>query len=134
MKKLFLLLFLLGIGLVSQAQEEWTTLDEVQKQVYHLAKELNKETDKVVAQGNVISITTGKGTVSVEKKLDKSKPEEKQHFYYNLLTANGKVIRLDKMNAERVLESFQSKLLKLKIELRENQDVEVESILNSLFQ
>ena len=133
MKKLFLLLFIVGTGLTMQAQEDWTKLTEVFDQVYGLATDLNQQTEKVTAQGSVISIVTGKGTISVERKQDKSKPEDKKHFYYNLLTSNGKLIKLDKMNAERVIESFQSKLLKLKEELRVNQDADVENILKDLF-
>ncbi len=133
MKKLFLLLLMVGAGSTMQAQEDWAKMTEIFDQVYSLATDLNQQTEKVTAQGSVISIITGKGTISVERKQDKSKPEEKKHFYYNLLTSNGKSIKLDKMNAERVIESFQSKLLKLKEELRVNQDADVENILKNLF-
>ena len=134
MKKLMLLLFLVGAGFTSQAQENWTKLTEVFDQVYSLATDLNAQTEKVTAQGSVISIVTGKGTVSVERKLDPKKAKELKHYKYNLLTSAGKVVQLDKMNAERVIETFQAKLLKLKEELRVNQDADVENILNSLFQ
>ncbi|WP_298547323.1 hypothetical protein [uncultured Aquimarina sp.] len=133
MKKLFLLLLMVGAGSTIQAQEDWRDQKKIFDDVYSLATDLNAQTDKVTAQGSVISIQTGKGTISVERELDKSKPKELQHFYYNLLTSNGKSIRLDKMNAERVIESFQSKLLKLKEELRVNQDADVENILKDLF-
>lgn len=134
MKKLMLLLFLVGAGFTSQAQEDWSKLTEVFDQVYSLATDLNAQTEKVTAQGSVISIVTGKGTVSVERKLDPKKAKELKHYKYNLLTSAGKVVQLDKMNAERVIETFQAKLLKLKEELRVNQDADVENILNSLFQ
>lgn len=133
MKKLFLLLLMVGTGLTTQAQEDWTKLTGIFDQVYTLATDLNAQTDKVTAQGSVISIATGKGTISVERKIDKTKQAEVKHFYYNLLTSNGKAIRLDKMNAERVIETFQAKLLKLKEELRVNQDADVEQILGNLF-
>ncbi|WP_299221500.1 hypothetical protein [uncultured Aquimarina sp.] len=133
MKKLFLLLLMVGAGLTSQAQEDWTKMTEIFDQVYSLATDLNVQTDKVTAQGSVISIVTGKGTVSVERKLDPKKAKELKHYQYNLLTSAGKVVVLDKMNAERVIETFQSKLLKLKEELRVNQDADVEDILKSLF-
>jgi len=133
MKKLFLLLLMVGAGFTSQAQEDWTKMTEVFDQVYSLATDLNAQTEKVTAQGSVISIVTGKGTVSVERKLDPKKAKELKHYKYNLLTSAGKVVVLDKMNAERVIETFQAKLLKLKEELRVNQDADVENILNSLF-
>ncbi len=134
MKKLFLLAFVLCAGLSTQAQEDWTKLTEVFDQVYSLATDLGEQTDKVVANGNVISIVTAKGTVSVKKKLDKSKPQHLRHYEYTLMTSAGKLIPLDKMNAERVIETFQAKLTELKTSLAENQDADVEKILNSLFQ
>ncbi|MBP2831331.1 hypothetical protein J8281_03945 [Aquimarina sp. U1-2] len=134
MKKLFLLLFVLGAGFSVQAQEDWTKLTEVFDRVYSLATDLGEQTDKVTAAGNVISIITGKGTVSVQKKLDKSKPKHLNHYQYSLLTTTGRSIQLDKMNAERVIETFQAKLLELKTTLAENQDADVSKILDSLFQ
>jgi len=133
MKKLMLLLLLVGAGLTTQAQEDWSQMTEVFDQVYSLATDLNEQTDKVTAHGSVISIITGKGTISVERKLDPKKAKELKHYYYNLLTSSGKSIRLDKMNSERVIETFQAKLLKLKEELRVNQDADVEEILGNLF-
>ncbi|WP_298319735.1 hypothetical protein [uncultured Aquimarina sp.] len=133
MKKLFLLLLMVGAGSTIQAQEDWSKLTTIFDQVYSLATDLNAQTEKVTAQGSVISIVTGKGTVSVERKLDPKKAKELKHYQYNLLTSAGKVVVLDKMNAERVVETFQSKLLKLKEELRVNQDADVEDILKSLF-
>lgn len=133
MKKLFLLLLMVGAGFTSQAQEDWSKLTEIFDQVYSLATDLNEQTPKVTAQGSVISIETGKGTVSVERKLDPKKAKDLKHYQYSLLTSSGKVVVLDKMNAERVVETFQAKLLKLKEELRVNQDADVENILNSLF-
>ncbi len=134
MKKLFLLLFTVSASFSVQAQEDWTKLNDIFTQVYSLASDLNDQTEKVTAQGNVISIITGKGTVSVERKLDPKKAKDLKHYKYSLLTSAGKVVVLDKMNAERVIETFQTKLLKLKEELRVNQDADVENILNSLFQ
>ncbi|MHA7056674.1 hypothetical protein ACWGOQ_0005600 [Aquimarina sp. M1] len=133
MKKLFLLLLMVGAGLTTQAQEDWKKLPVIFEQVYSLATDLNAQTEKVTAQGSVISIATGKGTISVEQKLDPKKAKELKHYQYTLLTSSGKSILLDKMNAERVIETFQSKLLKLKEELRVNQDADVEKILGDLF-
>lgn len=133
MKKLFLLLFVLGAGLSIQAQEDWKDQQVIFDRVYSLATDLGEQTDKVTAHGNVISIITKKGTVSVQKKLDKSKPKHLSHYDYTLLTSVGKKIPLDKMNSERVIETFQAKLLELKSTLAENQDADVESILGSLF-
>jgi len=133
MKKLFLLLLMVGAGLTTQAQEDWKNLPVIFEQVYSLATDLNAQTDKVTAQGSIISIVTGKGTISVEQKLDPKKAKELKHYQYTLLTSSGKSIILDKMNSERVIETFQSKLLKLKEELRVNQDADVEQILGDLF-
>ncbi|WP_344926480.1 hypothetical protein [Aquimarina addita] len=133
MKKLFLLLLMVGTGLTAEAQEDWTKLTDVFDQVYSLATDLNEQTDKVSAQASIISIVTGKGTVSVERRIDKSKPKELKHYQFFLLASNGKEIELQKLNAERVIETFQSKLLKVKEELRVNQDADVENILNNLF-
>ncbi|MBW1295859.1 hypothetical protein [Aquimarina litoralis] len=133
MKKLMLLLFLVGAGVTTQAQEDWKQLPEIFERVYSLATDLNEQTNKVTAQGSVISITTAKGTISVEQKLDPKKAKELKHYQYTLLTSSGKSILLDKMNSERVIETFQAKLLKLKEELRVNQDADVEEILGNLF-
>lgn len=133
MKKVMLLLLVVGFGLTTQAQEDWKKLPEIYKDIYSIATELNKETDKVTAQSSIISIATSKGMVSLEERKDTSKPAELNHYQYYLLTSEGKEIQLQKMNAKRVLESFQVKLLQLKDKLRENQDEDVENILNSLF-
>ena len=133
MKKLFLLLFILGASVTSQAQEDWRVLTDVFDKVYTLATDLGEQTEKVTAHGNVISVITGKGTISVQKKLDTSVPKHLNHYQYHLLTTAGKNIKLDKMNAERVIETFQAKLLKLKTSLAENQDADVEGILKDLF-
>lgn len=134
MKKLFLLLLMVGAGLTTQAQKDWKELEtKVFPDIYHLATELGKQTDKVVAQGSVISITTSKGTVSLEQRRDKSKPENVKHYEYFLLASNGKQIPLKQMNAHRTLERFQLKLLQLKERLSVDQDKDVEEILDSLF-
>ncbi|WP_271784698.1 hypothetical protein [Aquimarina algiphila] len=133
MKKLFLLALVLCAGLSVQAQEDWKDQQLIFDRVYSLATDLGEQTEKVTAHGNVISIITSKGTVSVQKKLDPSKPKNLGHYQYVLLTSAGKQIPLDKMNSERVIETFQAKLLELKTTLAENQDANVEEILNSLF-
>ncbi|MDY8135250.1 hypothetical protein [Aquimarina sp. 2201CG5-10] len=133
MKKLFLLLFVLGAGLSVQAQKNWDELPKDFEELYSLATDLNDMTDKVVANKSVISIITANGTVSVEQRLDKSKPAELKHYEYHLLTTAGKDILLQKMNAKRVLEKFHLKLLQLKEVLAENQDADVEKALEGLF-
>ena len=134
MKKLFLLLLVVGAGLTAEAQKDWKELEtKVFPDIYHLATELNKQTDKVIAQGSMISITTSKGTVSLEQRRDKTKPENVKHYEYFLLASSGKEIALKQMNAHRTLERFQLKLLQLKEQLAENQDKDVEEILEGLF-
>ncbi|AXT57052.1 hypothetical protein D1815_15345 [Aquimarina sp. AD1] len=134
MKKLFLLLLMVGAGLTTQAQKTWEQLGtEVFPDIYHVATELGKQTDKVVAKGSAISITTSKGTVTLEQRRDKTKPENIKHYEYFLLSSTGKEIPLRQMNAHRTLEKFQLKLLQLKESLAENQDKNVEELLDSLF-
>ncbi|AXT52209.1 hypothetical protein D1818_15690 [Aquimarina sp. BL5] len=134
MKKLFLLLLMVGAGFTGQAQQSWLDLQEkVFPDIYHLATELGKQTDKVVAKGSAISITTSKGTVTLEQRRDKTKPENVKHYEYFLLASSGKEIPLRQMNAHRTLEKFQLKLLQLKEALSENQDKDVEDLLDSLF-
>ena len=115
------------------AQYDWKELPSIFSEVYKLAEELNEKTDKVVANGDIISVTTNNGTISVQQELDKSVKPELKHYQYKLITTNGKNILLDKMNSKRVIESFQAKLLTLREQLRVNQDADVESILKDLF-
>ncbi|WP_378186222.1 hypothetical protein ACE939_14015 [Aquimarina sp. W85] len=130
MKKLFLLVMVLGTALTSQAQEDWSVLNSVFDDVYSLATEVGKETDKVIAHGNVISIVKTTGTTSIQKKKDKSVPVE---FYdYFLLTSTGRQISLTKMDTEKVIEKFQKVLNRVKSSLKEDNSKEVQSILNSL--
>ncbi|MFL1894627.1 hypothetical protein ACJRPK_02930 [Aquimarina sp. 2-A2] len=130
MKKLFLLVMVLGTTLTTQAQEDWSVLNEVFDDVYSLATEVGKETDKVIAHGNVISIVKSTGTTSIQKKKDKSVPVE---FYdYFLLTSTGRQIALTKMDTEKVIEKFQKVLNRVKTSLKEDNSKEVQSILNSL--
>lgn len=130
MKKLFLLVMVLGTSLTIQAQEDWSVLNTVFDDVYSLATEVGKETDKVIAHGNVISIVKTTGTTSIQKKKDKSVPVE---FYdYFLLTSTGRQITLTKMDTEKVIEKFQKVLNRVKASLKEDNSKEVQSILNSL--
>ncbi|WP_299182496.1 hypothetical protein [uncultured Aquimarina sp.] len=125
---------MVGAGLTSQAQQSWKDLEtKVFPDIYHLATEIGKQTDKVVAKGSAISITTSKGTVSLEQRRDKTKPENVKHYEYFLLASSGKEIPLRQMNAHRTLEKFQLKLLQLKEQLAESQDDDVERLLESLF-
>ena len=136
MKKLFLLLFELGTGLSMQAQEDtWAQRAESFEQLYSLATDIGKETEKVTAQGSVVSVIKPNGTISLQQAFDKSKPNAKEikAYKYSLLTSAGKTIPLDLKNSERVIESFYSKLLQLKEKMRENYDQDVEQILGDLF-
>ncbi|MBQ0733989.1 hypothetical protein [Aquimarina celericrescens] len=134
MKKLFLLAFVLCAGFSVQAQEDtWKQRAESFTQLYALASELNDVTENVVAQGSVVSVVKKDGTISIEQKLDPSKPKEKKFYNYNLLTSTGKIVPLDLKNSERVIESFYSKLLQLKESLRVNYDQDVDKILGDLF-
>ncbi len=130
MKKLFLLLCILGSSLTTQAQEDWSELSVMFDDVYHIATEVSKESDKIKAHGNVISIEKNAGTTSIQKKRDKSVPVE---FYdYKLITSTGRQIALDKVYTEKLLAKFKSVLLKVKETLKEDNAKEIESILESL--
>ncbi|MFD2563335.1 hypothetical protein [Aquimarina rubra] len=136
MKKLFLLLLMVGAGFISQAQDngkdtDWSQLYEEQKELYALASDIGEITDKVTAQDNIISFVLKSGTISLETKKDKSKA--KDFYNYTLLTSAGKQIRLTKDTASDVIDSFRSKLLILKEQLKANNGKEVDSILSELF-
>lgn len=136
MKKLFLLLLMVGAGFTSQAQingkdTDWSTLKEEQEKLYSLATDISEMTDKVVAQDNTISFLLKSGTVSLETKKDNSKAKEA--YKYTLLTSQGKSIALAKGTASDVIDSFRSKLLILKEKLKTNNAEEVDNILKGLF-
>jgi len=134
MKKLFLLAFVLCAGLSVQAQpDDWQTRAQSFTQLYELASELNDVTDNVVAQGSVVSVVKKDGTISIQQKLDPSKPKEKKFYKYTLLTSAGKSIPLNLQLSERVIESFYSKLLQLKESMRVNHGADVDAILGNLF-
>lgn len=134
MKKLVLLLCIISAGFTAQAQiDSWAQRSESYKELYHLATEIGKETDKVTALDRVVSIITTNGTISVKQERDTSKPESVEHYKYKLLTSAGKTIPLDLKNSEAVIESFYRKLLHVKEELRKNYDADVENILDGLF-
>ncbi|KAA1247322.1 hypothetical protein [Aquimarina sp. RZ0] len=136
MKKLFLLLLMVGAGFTTQAQinskdTDWRVLKEEQEKLYSLATDISEMTDKVVAQDNTISFLLKSGTVSLETKKDNSKAKEA--YIYTLLTSQGRAIKLDKGNASDVIDSFRSKLLILKEQLKANNGKEVDDILKGLF-
>ncbi|AXT62105.1 hypothetical protein D1816_17650 [Aquimarina sp. AD10] len=134
MKKLFLLAFVLCAGLSVQAQEDtWRQQAASFTRLYELASELNDLTENVVAQGSVVSVVKKDGTISVEQKLDPSKPKEKKFYKYNLLTSTGRKVPLDLANCELVIERFYSKLLQVKESMRVNHDQDVNKILGDLF-
>ncbi len=131
MKKLFLLAFVLCAGVSVQAQKDWSKLDQIFKdELYPLAKDVSEITNKVTAQGNVISIIKENGTTSLVKEQDKSVPID--YFNYKLLTSTGRQITLDKMQAHKVVDKFLDVLKRVKEGAKENNDAEVRAILNSL--
>ncbi len=132
MKKLFLLAFVLCAGLSVQAQEDWKTLSKIyDEELYPLAKDVSEMTDKVIAQGNVVSIVKDTGTTSIQKKKDTSVPVE--YFDYYLLTSTGRKIGpLEAMQAHKVIHKFLDVLKRVKESASEDNTREIESILNSL--
>ena len=132
MKKLFLLLFMLGTGLSVQAQQHnWKELDQLhEEELYPLAKHVAGVTDKVVANGNVISIVKDNGTTSFVKERDKNMPIE--YYNYKLLTANGRSIPLDLMMTNKVMNKFFDVLRRVKNNAKENNAEDIRKILNSL--
>ena len=133
MKKLFLLLFMLGAGIATQAQTySWQELHELhENELYPLAKDVAEITDKVIANGNVISIVKSTGTTSLVKELDKTVPIE---FYnYKLLTSTGRELKLtDPLMANKVVDKFFDVLRRVKESSKINDEKEIRAILESL--
>ncbi len=136
MKKLFLLLFVLGAGLSVQAQitdnsgPEWSESNEEFTEIYSMATELGKRTDRVIANGNVISIVKDTGTTSFQRKRDNSVPVE---FYdFILLTSTGRKITLNKGQTGKVIDKFRNVLVKAKESLDVDNTKDINEILNNL--
>ncbi len=136
MKKLFLLAFVLCAGFSVQAQatdnsgQDWSESIAQYTDIYSLATEIGKRTDKVIANGNVISIVKDNGTTSFQRKRDMSVPVE---FYdFILLTSNGRRIPLNKGQTEKVIEKFQVVLKKVKESLDVDNTKDIDNILNTL--
>ena len=133
MKKLFLLAFVLCAGLSVQAQQySWGELSKLhEEELYPLAKDVAEITDRVVANGNVISIVKSTGTTSLVKELDKSVPIE---FYnYKLLTSTGRELKLtDPLMANKVVDKFFDVLRRVKENAKANDEEEIRKILESL--
>ncbi|TSE07999.1 hypothetical protein [Aquimarina algiphila] len=136
MKKLFLLVLLLGAGLTTQAQrtdnsgQEWSESNEEFTTLYSLATEISKKTDRVIANENVISIVKENGTTSFQRKRDKSLPVE---FYdFILLTSTGRSIILNKGQTGKVLDKFKNVLVKVKESLDKDNTKAIDNILEGL--
>lgn len=136
MKKLFLLLFVLGAGFTTQAQptdnsaQDWAESNEQFTDLYSLATEIGKKTDKVIANGNVISIVKENGTTSFQRKRDLSVPVE---FYdFILLTSSGRQIYTNKGQTGKILEKFKTVLDKVKASLDVDNTKAINDILNTL--
>ncbi|SHI99469.1 hypothetical protein [Aquimarina spongiae] len=133
MKKLFLLAFVLCAGLSVQAQQySWQELHELHRdELYPLAKDVSEITDKVIANGNVISIVKSTGTTSLVKELDKSVPIE---FYnYKLLTSTGRELKLtDPLMANKVVDKFFDVLRRVKDNAETSNEAEIRAILDGL--
>lgn len=136
MKKLFLLLFVLGAGFTTQAQptdnsaQNWSVSNDQFTDLYSLATEIGKRTDKVIAQGNVISIVKDNGTTSFQREKDKTVAVEFYNFI--LATSTGKRINLNKGQTEKVIEKFQNVLEKVKASLDVDSTKDIDAILNTL--
>ena len=136
MKKLFLLAFVLCAGLSVQAQptdnssQDWSESIAQYTDLYSLATEIGKRTDKVIAHDNVISIVKENGTTSFQRKRDTSVPVE---FYdFILLTSTGRKIPLNKGQTEKVIEKFQVVLRKVKESIDVDNTKAIDDILNTL--
>ena len=133
MKKLFLLAIMLCAGLSVQAQKEWGKLNKIfDEELYPLAKDVADITDKVIANGNVVSIVKDNGTTSIQKKQDTSVPVK--YFDYFLLTSTGRKIGpLENMQAHKVVHKFLDVLRRVKDETSIDNTKDIEKILNSLY-
>lgn len=133
MKKLFLLLFVLGAGLCVQAQQHsWADLDKIhEEELYPLAKDVAEITDKVIANGNVISIVKSSGTTSLVKERANDVPVE--FWNYKLLTSTGRELKLtDKLMANKVIDKFFDVLRRVKESAEQNNEDEIRKILETL--
>jgi len=132
MKKLFILLFVLGAGLSTQAQVTWEEMSRIyDEELYPLAKDVAEMTDKVIANGNVVSIVKDTGTTSIQKKKDNSVPVD--YYDYFLLTSAGRKIGpLEAMQAHKVVHKFLDVLKRVKENASKDNTREIENILNSL--
>ncbi|WP_025742479.1 hypothetical protein [Aquimarina pacifica] len=134
MKKLFLLVLLIGAGFTSQAQQHNSKeLSELfSDELYPLAKDISEYTDKVIAYGNVVSIVKKTGTTSLAKK--KIEGISIEAYSFSLLTSSGKEINLsnDVLLANKVMNKFFDVLRRVKDSMKEDNREEVENILNSL--
>ncbi|MBQ4819979.1 hypothetical protein [Aquimarina sp. MMG016] len=134
MKKLFLLLFVLGTGLSVQAQQKNNKeLSELfQTELYPLAKDISEYTDKVTAHGNVVSIVKKTGVTSLAKRKVEGINVDAHRF--TLITSAGKEISLggDPLLANKVVNKFLDVLRRVKDNMKEDNREEVENILNSL--
>ena len=133
MKKLFLLLFVLGAGVSMNAQQhDWTDLAKIfDEELYPLAKDVMEITDKVVANNNVISIVKSSGTTSLVKERANDVPVE---FYnYKLLTSTGRELKMtDKLMANKVINKFFEVLQRVKESAKEDNNADIAKILESL--
>ncbi len=133
MKKLFLLAFVLCAGLSVQAQQyTWAELNQLHTdELYPLAKDVAEITDRVIANGNVISIVKSTGTTSLVKELDKSVPIE--YYNYKLLTSTGRELKLtDPLMANKVVDKFFDVLRRVKENAKSNNEAEIRAILDGL--
>lgn len=134
MKKLFLLLFVLGAGLSVNAQQmdsnELSAL--FQDELYPLAKDIADYTDKVTAHGNVISIVKKTGVTSLAKRKLEGINVDAHRF--TLITSKGKEIFLgsDPVLANKVVNKFLDVLRRVKDSMKEDNREEVENILDNL--
>ncbi len=135
MKKLFLLLFMVGAGFTSQAQaySDAEINEKFVKDLYQLATEVDGMTDQVTAEGGVISIHKSSGTVSLARVRDESLPVNIEHYKFKLLTHNGKSIELkDGLTLNKVVDKFYDVLRRVKESSKEDNKELIMSIIEGL--
>lgn len=131
MKKIIVLLAVVfGMQFVG-AQEDYKSLDEMQKRLYSLASKIAKQTDKVEAHGNVISLVKSSGIVSFKKERD-PKYVDIAFYKYTLVASSGREIPLNKELTEDVILKFQNVLKKVEQSLIMDASKDVGDILDSL--
>ncbi len=131
MKKLIVASLLLFASQGIFAQYDWSKLSSEYLEMFTTAESISEETDKISTDETGVTIHGQNLALTFQRKLILN--STKEHFKYYLVKTDGRPIKLDKLNTEKVLRKYKAAVDGIKEDLEMNRGAQINDILSTFF-